>query len=164
MRDSEAAPGGRCTLRSLGRALDNGHVLQQDDSVRRSRSQRVDRLGAGHELFHDVSSGIGAGGYAACPVCGHPARLSLVHPEAHIYRCGACDHAYSRINTVVVRRHDHNAPLRAIDLPRTGRFVHGVLMARVAACLGLGMLMRRTYLQTLVCRRPTAVSTDAREP
>lgn len=53
----------------------------------------------------------------------------------------------------VERVHHHGAPLGAIDLPAGGRLVRGALLAGVAASFALGWSMRRSFLQTMVCRR-----------
>jgi 2-polyprenyl-3-methyl-5-hydroxy-6-metoxy-1,4-benzoquinol methylase len=49
--------------------------------------------------------------------------------------------------------HHHNAPLRAMDFPPTGKVARAAMMAGVAGVFGVGRLVRRGYLQTIVGRR-----------
>jgi len=58
------------------------------------------------------------------------------------------------VDLEIVQTHHHNAPLAAMDLPVSGRAARQVLLGGVAACFGVGRLVRRGYLQTVVCRRP----------
>ncbi len=37
---------------------------------------------------------------AACPICGQAARFWFTHPDVDIYRCPACTHAFSRLDTL----------------------------------------------------------------
>jgi 2-polyprenyl-3-methyl-5-hydroxy-6-metoxy-1,4-benzoquinol methylase len=37
---------------------------------------------------------------APCPICGARTQLSFAHPDADIYRCDACTHTFSRLDTV----------------------------------------------------------------
>lgn len=53
------------------------------------------------------------------------------------------------IKTVIL----HNAPLAAIDIPVSSRTIAGLLRMAVAAVFVAGTLLRRTYQQTVVCRR-----------
>ena len=57
---------------------------------------------------------------------------------------------------VVDQVHHHNVPLRALDLPPTGSAARHTMMAGVAVAFGVGRLLDRCYLQTMICRRPAA--------
>jgi 2-polyprenyl-3-methyl-5-hydroxy-6-metoxy-1,4-benzoquinol methylase len=54
------------------------------------------------------------------------------------------------------RHFDHNAPLRAMDLPVTNVYLDGTLRAGLGALWITGKLSGRSYLQTAVCRRKNA--------
>ena len=38
---------------------------------------------------------LGSSDFISCPVCGERARFAYQHPEARIFRCSACSHAFS---------------------------------------------------------------------
>lgn len=40
--------------------------------------------------------------HAPCPICGAPAKFAYDHPDAEIWRCTSCEHAFSRLDTVRV--------------------------------------------------------------
>ena len=42
----------------------------------------------------------GSADYDSCPICGNSAQLAYDHPDSEIWRCTACDHAYTRLDTM----------------------------------------------------------------
>lgn len=53
----------------------------------------------------------------------------------------------------VVRIYYHNTPIRAVDIPASSGMTEAVLRTMVWGVWLLGRLTRRTFLQTMVCRR-----------
>jgi len=47
---------------------------------------------------------------------------------------------------------DHNAPIKAMDLPVSNRAADAVLRVGLYVLWGAGRVLRRSYLQTLICR------------
>lgn len=102
---------------------------------------------------------------------------SLLYAAARVLRkmgrSAAYDRLYSRhhlnhFSVATLRRllehHDlvvekvihHNLPLSAVDLPPAGPATKLVWSAGVRTMFGLGSLMRRTFLQTMICQVPPA--------
>jgi SAM-dependent methyltransferase len=47
---------------------------------------------------------------------------------------------------------DHNAPIRAMDLPVSSKAAAAILRGGLCVLWGAGRLLRRSYLQTVICR------------
>jgi 2-polyprenyl-3-methyl-5-hydroxy-6-metoxy-1,4-benzoquinol methylase len=87
-------------------------------------------------------------------------RLYSTH-HLHHFTPASLRRVLERSGLVVTQTHHHNAPLRALDLPATGA-TRSALLAGVAVTFGAGKMLRRCYLQTMVCRRrPVASATRA---
>ena len=53
----------------------------------------------------------------------------------------------------VVQTHNHNAPMKSIDIPVNGLIAQLILKAGVFGVFVLGKIIGKTYLQTIICKR-----------
>jgi SAM-dependent methyltransferase len=80
-------------------------------------------------------------------------RLYSVHHLHHFTRSSLA--SLLRGSGCVIRKHlDHNAPVEAMDLPVSSRWLDSVLRIGLRGLWVAGKATRRSYLQTIVCSVP----------
>ena len=91
-------------------------------------------------------------------IAGPMKRLYSIHHLQHFTK-GSLETALKRAGLSVLKTRNHNAPLRAMDIPRRNPFLRGLLVMTVGFMFLLGTLLQRTYLQTVIASpiRPNPV-------
>jgi SAM-dependent methyltransferase len=80
-------------------------------------------------------------------------RLYSKHHLQHFTR-QSLSRLFSRHGCIVEQHWDHNAPIKAMDLPVSSQAADALLRLGLCVLWGAGRVLRRSYLQTLICRVP----------
>lgn len=82
----------------------------------------------------------------------------------HHFNRRSLETAFEQAGIPVIRRHDHNIPMAAVDFPSAGAIADAVRRAGVRGCFAIGRATGACYLQTLVGRRPGAEGVSGAGP